>query len=126
MGMYEKLSGMVGRRRDSRLRLNVPAQLITLSGKVHASLCDLSQSGAHMRFHGQLSCGEDAVLSWLGFETFGRIVWASNGEAGMEFDELLDPAILIQTRDQVDQGLAPSFKQAEFDAAARSWFLDKR
>jgi PilZ domain len=126
MGMYAKLSGIVGRRRDSRLRLSVPAQLITLSGQYNASLCDLSQSGAHLQSRGQLACGEDAVLSWLGFEAFGRIVWASDGEAGMEFDELLPPAILLQTRDQVDLGYAPTVKQAEYDAAARSWYLDKR
>ena len=126
MAMYEKLSGMVGRRRDSRLRLNVPAQLITLSGQCSASLCDLSQSGAHFQVREALTSGEDAVLSWLGFEAFGRIVWASNGEAGMEFDELLEPGVLIKTRDQVDLGYAPTTKQADYDAAARSWFQGSR
>ncbi len=126
MGIYATLSGIVGRRRDSRLRLSVPAQLITLSGQFNASLCDLSQSGAHLQSRGQLSCGEDAVLTWLGFEAFGRIVWAGEGEAGMEFDELLAPAVLIETRDQVDLGYAPSVKQAEYEAAKRNWYLDKR
>ncbi len=125
MGIYAKLSGITGRRRDSRLRLGVPAQLITLSGQCSASLCDLSQSGAHLRTKGVLERGEDAVLSWLGFETFGRIVWTHDGEAGMEFDELLAPAILIQTRDQVDLGIAPSSEQAAYESA-RNWYLGLR
>ncbi len=125
MGIYAKLSGIVGRRRDSRLRLGVPAQLITLSGQSSASLCDLSQSGAHVRAKGVLERGEDAVLTWLGFEAFGRIVWAGDGEAGLEFDELLAPAILIATRDQVDLGFAPSTRQADHDQA-RDWYLGSR
>lgn len=125
MGMLDKLTGMVGRRRDSRLRLGVPAQLITLTGQCGASLCDLSQSGAHLRANGTLVRGEDAVLSWLGFEAFGQIVWAGDGEAGMEFDELLTAAILIQTRDQVDLGLAPSTKRADYETA-RDWYLRSR
>lgn len=125
MGIVAKLSGKAGRRRDSRLRLGVPAQLITLTGQSIASLRDLSQSGAHLATKAQLVRGEDAVLSWLGFETFGRIVWASHGEAGLEFDELLAPAILIKTRDQFDLGLAPSAEQAAYDAARR-WYMGLR
>ena len=88
MSMYSRLSdsisGAIGRRRDARLRLGVPAQLITLHGQYSASLCDLSQSGAHVRAKGDLFRGEDAVLQWLGFEAFGKLVWAANGEGGLE------------------------------------------
>lgn len=129
MSMYSRLTkgvaGAIGRRRDSRLRVGVPAQLITLHGQFTASLCDLSQSGAHIRAKGDLFRGEDAVLLWLGFEAFGKIVWASNGEGGLEFDEMLAPAILIQTRDQVDLGHAQTAEQAAYEGA-RSWFMGYR
>lgn len=129
MEIYNKLtqgiSGAIGRRRDARLRLGVPAQLITLHGQFSANLCDLSQSGAHVRAKGDLFRGEDAVLLWLGFEAFGKIVWVDNGEGGLEFDEMLAPAILIQTRDQVDLGQIQSADQAAYEGV-RSWFMGYR
>ena len=69
--------------------------------------------------------GEDAVLLWLGFEAFGKIVWVDNGEGGLEFDEMLAPAILIQTRDQVDLGQIQSADQAAYEGV-RSWFMGYR
>lgn len=125
MNMVRKIGGMIGRRRDSRLRVGVPAQLITLHGQTTASLADLSQSGAHIRSKGKLVRGDQAVVTWLGFEAFGTIVWAASGEGGLEFDELLPEAILIQTRQQVDQGIAPSAEQAAYDGV-RSWYMGYR
>ncbi len=123
--MVQKIGGMIGRRRDSRLRVGVPAQLITLHGQFTASLADLSQSGAHIRTKGRLVRGDEAVVTWLGFEAFGTIVWAASGEGGLEFDEFLPEAILIQTRQQVDQGIAPNAEQAAYDGA-RSWYMGYR
>lgn len=125
MDMVGKIGGMIGRRRNSRLRLGVPAQLITLHGQFTASLADLSRSGAHLRTKGELFRGEELVVTWLGFEAFGTIVWTANGEAGLEFDEPLAEAILLQTRQQVDQGIAPSAEQAAYDGA-RSWYMGYR
>lgn len=125
MNMASRIGGMIGRRRNSRLRLGVPAQLITLHGQFTASLADLSQSGAHLRSRGELVRGEELVVTWLGFEAFGTVVWAVNGEAGLEFDEPLAEAILLQTRQQVDQGIAPSAEQAAYDGA-RSWYMGYR
>jgi len=116
---------MIGRRRDSRLRVGVPAQIITLHGQFTASLADLSQSGAHIRTKGGLVRGEELVVTWLGFEAFGTVVWTALGEAGLEFDEPLAVPILLQTRQQVDQGLAPSSEQAAYEGA-RSWYMGYR
>lgn len=125
MNMVSKLGGMIGRRRDSRLRVGVPAQIITLHGQFSASLADLSQSGAHIRTRGDLVRGEELVVTWLGFEAFGSVVWAVAGEAGLEFDEPLPVPILLQTREQVDMGLAPSAEQAAYEGA-RSWYMGYR
>ena len=44
---------------------------------------------------------------------------------GLEFDEMLAPAILIQTRDQVDLGQIQSADQAAYEGV-RSWFMGYR
>ena len=125
MSMVGKIGGVIGRRRDSRLRVGVPAQIITLHSQFTASLADLSQSGAHVRTAGKLTRGEELVITWLGFEAFGTVVWAALGEAGLEFDEPLPVPILLQTREQVDLGLAPSAERAAYEGA-RSWYMGYR
>jgi len=125
MNVVRKIGGIIGRRRDSRLRVGVPAQIITLHGQFTASLADLSQSGAHIRTRGELVRGEELVVTWLGFEAFGTVVWAAPGEVGLEFDEPLPVPILLQTRQQVDLGLAPSAEQAAYEGA-RSWYMGYR
>lgn len=118
-----RISHQTGRRRDSRLRIRqgVPAQILTLDGQGSASLLDLSQSGAHIGVKTPLRRGQDVVLWWLGFEAFGRIVWASGTEAGMEFHDLLPAPVLLRTREQVDAGKARSTAEVAY-VSARSWY----
>jgi hypothetical protein len=125
--MATPITSSTGRRRASRLRIRkgVPAQLLTLDGQDTASLLDLSASGAHLRARKPLRRGQDVMLWWLGFETFGKIVWVNGNEAGMEFYDPLPTPILLQTRQQVDAGLAPSTEQQAY-AMAREWYLGQR
>jgi hypothetical protein len=111
------------RRRDSRLRIRqgVPAQLMTLDGQDSASLLDLSQSGAHIRLKTPLRRGQDVILWWLGFEAFGRVVWTSGSEAGLEFHDLVPTPVLLQTREQVDAGLARTTAEVAYETA-RAWY----
>lgn len=115
------------RRRDARLRIRrgIPSQILTLDGQGSASLLDLSQSGAHLRVKAPLRNGQDVMLWWLGFEAFGRVVWASENEAGVEFHDLLPTPILLQTRHQVDAGVAPSTEKQAHEQA-REWYLGHR
>ncbi|MFC3098705.1 PilZ domain-containing protein [Alteraurantiacibacter palmitatis] len=123
--MARKPAVPIGRRRDARLRLGVPAQLITLAGQYTVCLADLSQSGAHVAARQPFEVSRDAVLSWMGFEAFGRVVWHRGSEAGIEFDELLPEAVLLQTRQQVDSGKVRSFEEELYEGA-RSWYLNYR
>jgi hypothetical protein len=128
MGLAKTNSGStIGRRRDSRLRIGkgVPARVLTLDGQASASLLDLSQSGAHLRSAAPMRRGQDLMLWWLDFEAFGRLVWISGDEAGIEFDELLPPSVLLETRMKVDESLAPSSEQFAYDRA-RNWYLAQR
>ncbi len=125
MDMHDPELHRIGRRRDSRLRVSIPAWLETLDGKLRVALCDLSQSGAHVRCHGTLPGSGDAVLTWLHYEVMGRIVWSAPGQAGIEFDELIAPGTLISTRDIVDYGLAPDEDRQHYNDV-RAWYQGYR
>lgn len=127
MDMGSPFPAQTGRRRDSRLRIRqgVPAQVMTLDGQLGGSLLDLSQSGAHVRMKAPLRCGQDVMLWWLGFEAFGRVVWVSENEAGLEFYDQVPTPVLLQTRHQVDSGKARSTSEVAYDAA-RAWYQGYR
>ena len=125
MEMSPEAHNQIGRRRDSRLRLHIPARIVTIHGQYKAQLLDLSQSGAHLAVEQQLMKGGDAVLTWLEYEAFGRIVWAASTQIGMEFEELITPATLVATRDLADQHSAREEKRAALEAV-RAWYHDYR
>lgn len=91
-----------GRRRHSRLRVCLPAKLVTLGGTHQATLLDLSFRGAKIATGGFVAPGGDAVLSWGAFEAFCRIAWCHGELCGLDFDEPLHGDVLIATRDLAD------------------------
>lgn len=111
-----------GRRRFSRLRAAVPAQLLTLSARTRASLCDLSLSGAGVWHGGALATGDDCLLRWLEFEAFGSVVWSRGEYAGITFDEPLSKNAVLTTRERADHGLLPDEKK-EALRRAREWYF---
>ena len=112
----------VGRRRDSRLRLSVPGRLITLTGTHKVVLRDISQSGAKLVLPEEVQQGEDGVLEWLEFETFGTIVWKKKDLAGMAFDEAVPTPVLIATRETFDSRAFKTHEQEAREQAA-DWYL---
>jgi hypothetical protein len=91
-----------GRRRHSRLRVALPARLVTLSGTFHGTLIDLSFKGGKILLERDLPAGGQAELSWGTFGAFCAIRWCGNGLCGLKFEEPLPPQILIATRDLAD------------------------
>lgn len=89
----------VGRRRQSRLQVRLPARLITLGGTHCAVLADLSEGGA--RVTGDVSgvrVGGQAVLQWDRYETFGLIVWVGTGQCGLAFYDPITERDVLRTR----------------------------
>lgn len=87
-----------GRRSLARLRLGVPARLITLNGVHDALLDDLSLSGAQIR----LSDGEQfsiGVLKWLDFDELVDVVWHDRSTCGVKFEKPLPKGCILATRD---------------------------
>lgn len=107
-----------GRRRHSRLRVHLPAKLITLDGTLTATLLDLSFRGARVLLgRGSVQRGDTAVLTWGTFEAFCTVAWAESGSCGLNFDEPLQPQVLIATRDIAD--VTPRVDAGR--AAAHDW-----
>lgn len=107
-----------GRRRHSRLRVHLPARLITLHGTLSATLLDVSFRGAKIALGQEdLRPGASAVLTWAGFEAFCTIAWARSGLCGLDFDTPLKPRELIATRDLADR--TPRIDAGR--TAARDW-----
>ena len=107
-----------GRRRHSRLRVHLPAKLITLDGTVSATLLNLSYSGAKLLLGAKaMRRGSSAVLNWGTFEAFCTVAWVAGGHCGLDFDEALGSQVLIATRDLAD--ITPRVDANR--AAAQEW-----
>jgi len=105
------------RRRKARLRVGIPASLVTLDGRQDVALVDLSETGARLRVDGAdtISSG---VLTWLGFETFGSIVWRRGQTVGVHFDTPIDGEWVLTTREWLPR--LPTSKE-ELKRFARDW-----
>ncbi len=115
----------IRRRRDSRLRTDIPAKLITLSSAPSVKLRDLSQTGAQIECPEPLSIGSEALLNWLHFEAFGTVQWNHPPFAGLEFDEPLPEEVVLSTREKIDRGEVLNTAKAA-EKAAHNWYLGLR
>lgn len=93
----------VGRRSAARLRLSIPARLVTLVDTRRCILVDLSRTGAQIGMEAPLSIGDGAFLQIAGLDEFGfvmrRGVGPRGGTNGFEFEnELTDDQVLAIRR----------------------------
>jgi hypothetical protein len=85
----------VGRRAAARLRLSIPATLVTLADTRRCILIDVSRTGAQVSLPEPLAVGEAGFLRFAGIEVFGVAIRAATGCNGLEFDvELGDDDVL--------------------------------
>lgn len=114
-----------GRRAESRLRVRLPARLITHHGEWSVVLVDLSQNGASVHCANLVVQGGDAVLQWGGFEAFGAIRWCRSGLGGIAFFEPIPPHWLIATRDHDDAERLPGERELA-RRMAHEWATGRR
>ena len=92
----------VGRRSAPRLRLAIPARLISLYGHYRCILIDLSSTGAQLGFETPLDTGETAILEIAGRELFCDIVrkdeGPNGGTNGLTFDPPLSEEMVLDMR----------------------------
>ena len=109
-----------GRRRRSRLRVRLPARLITLCETYNTILVDVSLLGAKVRVDAQLRQGSDAILEWNGHEAFGEVVWCQRGFCGIAFFEAIPAGLLLATRELDETAQLPQ-EQELVRQTARQW-----
>lgn len=92
----------IGRRGAARLRLSIPAQLVTLSGTRRCILIDLSRTGAQIGLEEPLSEGQNAFLQIDGLDEFTEVVRSligpNGGINGVIFEKPLSNAQVIEVR----------------------------
>lgn len=92
----------VGRRSAPRLRLAIPAKLISLYGHYRCILIDLSSTGAQLGLATPLDVGETAILEIAGRELFCDIVrkaeGLNGGTNGLTFDPSLSEKMVLDMR----------------------------
>lgn len=103
----------IGRRGRNRLRARLAAKIVTLEGTRNTILLDLSLTGARFKASAGMVSGQQAVVSWAGFEAFGVLVWVENAMCGIAFDEPLTPDVLIATRNRDARDHLPSDSELE-------------
>jgi hypothetical protein len=87
-----------GKRLASRLKTRLPARLITLDGEFRVILLDLSRTGASVRRDGLRFASGEAILQWMGFETFCIARWNALNQCGLQFDQPIPNEWVLATR----------------------------
>lgn len=93
-----------GRRASSRLRLRLPAELITLDGQGSAVLEDISATGARVSSRFTLRPGASCILRLARLELFADVAWCAQGRLGLIFERPLaqDQLLRLRNLDPVD------------------------
>lgn len=88
-----------GRRDAARLRLNLPARIVLITGHFPCQLIDMSQTGACICVPGiPPAIGASAVLEVNGIEAFGTVVWRRATQFGVKFDERVPMSDMVALR----------------------------
>lgn len=92
----------VGRRAAARLRLAIPARVVSLYGTQPCILLDISRTGARMALPSPLVRGQSAYIAITRFELFGSVVRAEHGLNGavsaMVFDDPITKSQILEIR----------------------------
>jgi len=108
-----------GRRADARLRLQLPAELVTLDGPTKCRLENLSSRGARITLGMPLRIGSCGFLRCAGIEMFGTVVWFDADHCGLRFDGALSRETLFTIRRMAETFAAEERKRNS--AAIHDW-----
>lgn len=103
---------LIGRRASARLRLAIPARLVSIYSTQSCILLDISRSGARLALADPVAEHQSGVVEFAQFALFGAIVRAECGDGGganaMAFEEPITEAEVLEVR-----RLAESFEMRE-------------
>jgi hypothetical protein len=107
----------VGRRRRARLRLNLPAKLVTTQFTCPASILNISEQGIGVVSEIPLKAGSIVVLQFLEFELFCTVAWAKGRRAGLAHDAAITSEIILLLRIVADTSTEDTYTMI----AAKDW-----
>lgn len=97
-----EVANTVGRRAAARLRLSIPARLITVYATQNCILLDLSQTGARIGLAEPMAVGAGGFVMVGALEVFGeavrRMLGHGGGVNGIVFDQPLSHADVLAVR----------------------------
>ena len=108
----------VGRRTYSRLRVFLPARLISVFGTQQVQIHNLSRSGVKLLWTDPVRVGGDVVMAWAHHELFGKVVWSQPQYGGVLLDEPLTEALILSMR------AADDAHHGDKRDSAASWYLE--
>ncbi len=95
-------AAVVGRRTAARLRLAIPARMLTIHGIHDCILLDLSRTGARIALTKPLPIGSNGFVAVAQIEAFGEVIRREMGESGgvnaVRFDDPLEQADVLAVR----------------------------
>ena len=115
----------VHRRTQGRLKVRLPAKIVTLTRTHAAILENISRKGARLQVDLLPTLGAQAVLRWDRYEAFGTISWASGEHCGVLFASVLAEEPLRATL-ALDEAAALPDQSDITTEAAREWAAGNR
>lgn len=107
------------RRGNGRAPVSFPTAIMLSDGQFPCTLEDISLGGARIRIDRRLEPGRSLWLKLDEHEAFGTVAWASDGEVGIEFEDRLPKAIVLQMQGySVD---LEEYEAAQCRRAAKDW-----
>lgn len=120
MGLSGDGHGGMERPRSPRRRVVLNGTLETLSGTLRVELRNLSCTGALVEGESVPDAGRELVLKAPGLDCFARVVWSDGERCGLQFDEPLSTAQVLE----LHRITPDAVRSAELDAAAE-WYLSQ-
>ena len=113
----------VGRRKAARLRLSIPAKLVTIYATHPCVLVDLSRTGARIALEQPLASGEAGFLRFLDRELFVCAVRTQRGFNGLEFEPHLSDEQVLDIRSYA--GKMDMIEKRRLMEDVRNWVAGK-
>lgn len=93
------------RRVARRYVVDCPARLVMAGGDREGRLSDLSEHGARLETAAPPAIGTTGFLRWENHEHYCKVIWASEGRCGVQFERPITTGLVEATCDHVEVSL---------------------
>ena len=107
-------------QRSPRRKVVLTGMLESVSGTQKVSVKNLSCTGAMVEGTTVPAKGREVILKAGKLDCFCRVVWSENGRCGLEFDEAIPMADVLELH-----GITAEAAQAMADREAAEWYLSQ-